>query len=110
MASLIVPGNRSLTPLQQTGLAWVGRWGGRDVVLAIDLTESVGLNDPGRLHLRQIIQKTLTEGDTVHIIPFATTARSPIAFEYRGEADLPKILEAVPMTAGLEQNRRASYE
>ncbi|AXY68578.2 VWA domain-containing protein [Thermosynechococcus sichuanensis E542] len=99
----VVPGNRPLTPQQKDGLAWVGRWGGRDVVLAIDLTESVGLNDPGRLHLRQIIEKTLTKGDTVHILPFAMTVRSPVVFEYQGPADIPKILEAVPMNAGTEQ-------
>ncbi|XFA73124.1 hypothetical protein RYO59_001362 [Thermosynechococcaceae cyanobacterium Okahandja] len=103
MAALIVPGNRPLTSQQRQGLAWVGRWGGRDVVLAIDLTESVGLNDPGRLHLRQIVEKTLTKGDTLHIIPFATTARSPVVFEYQGVADIPKILAAVPMTAGFER-------
>ncbi|MDR7897167.1 MULTISPECIES: hypothetical protein [unclassified Thermosynechococcus] len=99
----VVPGNRPLTPQQKDGLAWVGRWGGRDVVLAIDLTESVGLNDPGRLHLRQIIEKTLTKGDTVHILPFAMTVRSPVVFEYQGSVDIPKILEAVPMNAGTEQ-------
>ncbi|WP_298616186.1 hypothetical protein [uncultured Thermosynechococcus sp.] len=40
----LVPGNRPFTPQQKDGLAWVGRWGGRDGVLAIDPTESVGLN------------------------------------------------------------------
>ncbi|MFN4279686.1 VWA domain-containing protein [Thermosynechococcus sp.] len=103
MNSPVVPGNRPLTPQQKDGLAWVGRWGGRDVVLAIDLTESVGLNDPGRLHLRQIIEKTLTKGDTVHILPFAMTVRSPVVFEYQGSGDIPKILEAMPMNAGTEQ-------
>ncbi len=72
-------------------------------MLAIDLTESVGLNDPGRLHLRQIIEKTLTKGDTVHILPFAMRVRSPVVFEYQGSADIPNILEAVPMNAGTEQ-------
>lgn len=104
MTSLIVPGNRSLTPEQQQQLDWIVRLRpGRDVVIAIDLTESVGLNDPGRMHLRQIIERALKPGDTVHIMPFATTTRSPIAFEYRSEADIPDILEAVPMNAGPEQ-------
>lgn len=101
MTTQIVPGNRSLSPLQQKALQWVGR--GRDVVLAIDLTESVGLNDPGRLHLRQIAEKTLTKGDTLHIIPFATTVKPPVVFDYQGVQDIPKILEAIPMNTGDEQ-------
>ncbi|MEN9251651.1 MAG: hypothetical protein Q6L58_04370 [Thermostichales cyanobacterium BF3_bins_165] len=97
MATPIVPGNRPLTHLQENMLKWIGSWGGRDIVLAIDLTESVGLNDPGRLHLRQIAEKTLTKGDTLHIISFATTTHPPIVLRYQGIADIPKILEAIPM-------------
>lgn len=103
MTSPIVPGNRPLSPLQQQALRWIGHWGGQDVVLAIDLTESVGLNDPGRLHLRQIAEKTLTKGDTLHIIPFATTVKPPLVFDYQGVQDIPKILEAIPMNTGSEQ-------
>jgi hypothetical protein len=47
---------------------------GRDVVLAINLTESVGLNDERRLRLKQIIQDSLVPSDSVHIVPFASTA------------------------------------
>ncbi|WP_448532678.1 VWA domain-containing protein [Parathermosynechococcus lividus] len=103
MTSPVVLGNRPLSPLQQKGLDWVQLWGGRDVALAIDLTESVGLNDSGRLHLRHIVEQTLNKGDTIHIIPFATTARSPITIEYQGEQDIPKILEVIPMDAGPER-------
>jgi hypothetical protein len=39
--------------------------GGHDVVLAIDLTESVGLNDEGRIRLRQIVEDSLRPGDPV---------------------------------------------
>lgn len=104
MSVPVVPGNRPLTSEQKQGLEWVARLGGgRDVVLAIDLTESVGLNDPGRQHLRQIIEKTLTPGDTVHIISFATTTRPPIVFQYQGEQSISEIVTAIPMNAGTEQ-------
>jgi len=104
MSAPVVPGNRALTSEQQQGLDWVARiGGGRDVVLAIDLTESVGINDPGRQHLRQIIEKTLNPGDTVHIISFATTTRPPIVFQYQGENSISEILAAIPMNAGSEQ-------
>lgn len=47
-------------------------YGGRDVVIAIDLTESVGLNAEGRLRLTQIIEDSLHRGDTVYVVPFAS--------------------------------------
>jgi hypothetical protein len=103
MTTLTVPGNRSLSPLQNAALSWIARWGGRDVVLAIDLTESVGLNDPGRLHLRQIVEKSLVKGDTLYIIPFATTTQKPVSFDYKGVNDIPQILQAIPQNPGSEQ-------
>lgn len=45
---------------------------GRDVVLAIDLTGSVRLNDEGRLRLKQIITDSLRPGDAVYVVPFAS--------------------------------------
>ncbi|MEO0836975.1 MAG: VWA domain-containing protein, partial [Cyanobacteria bacterium J06642_3] len=59
---------------QQLGLNLASRiYGGRDVVIAIDLTESVGLNEEGRLRLTQIIEDSLQSGDTVYLLPFAAT-------------------------------------
>jgi hypothetical protein len=56
----VAPG-QPLTSFQKIGLESVARLhGGRDVVLAIDLTESVGLNDEGHLRLRQIVEDSLT--------------------------------------------------
>ncbi|MEH2140869.1 MAG: hypothetical protein V7K54_00985 [Nostoc sp.] len=67
----ITPGQK-LTYTQKVGLDLVAvLGGGRDVVLAIDLTESVGLNNEGRIRLHQIIQDSLKPGDSVYIIPFA---------------------------------------
>ncbi|MDP5016516.1 MAG: VWA domain-containing protein, partial [Dolichospermum sp.] len=62
----ITPG-QPLTDTQRNGLQLVSLWGGskRDVVLAIDVTESVGLNDQGRIRLRQIVADSLKPGDSV---------------------------------------------
>ncbi|MGL5940542.1 MAG: hypothetical protein ACRC2S_09175 [Waterburya sp.] len=50
----IATGN-SIKSWQQFGLNLASQiYGGRDVVIAIDLTESVGLNAEGRLRLTQI--------------------------------------------------------
>ena len=69
----IAPGKTPNT-WQQLGLNLASRiYGGRDVVIAIDLTESVGLNAEGRRRLRQIVEDTLQSGDTVYIVPFAAT-------------------------------------
>ena len=58
----IAPG-KSVKPWQQFGLNLASRiYGGRDVVIAIDLTESVGLNVEGRLRLTQIIEDSLQRG------------------------------------------------
>lgn len=68
----VTPG-QPLTPQQQTGLELVARLHSeRDVVLAIDLTESVGLNNEGRIRLRQIIEDSLKPGDSVYVVPFAS--------------------------------------
>jgi hypothetical protein len=94
-------------------LALVARLhGGRDVVLAIDLTESVGLNDEGRLRLRQIVQDSLQAGDAVYVVPFAAAVNplspdvNPIAperaFAFGGQkADLDRILQAIPFQPDL---------
>lgn len=95
----ITPG-QPLTSLQKSGLEWVARLhGGRDVVLAIDLTESVGLNDEGRNRLRQIVQDSLRPGDSVYVVPFATEVSFPlqaIAFNGKKE-DVDRILQVVPL-------------
>ena len=61
MTSALVAPGQPLTPQQKTGLELVAHlpWhGGRDVVVAIDVTESVGLNDEGRIRLRQRLFRT----------------------------------------------------
>ncbi len=87
-----------LKPWQKTGLEWVSFLRGRDVVLAIDLTESVGFNDQGRVRLRQIVSDSLSKGDTVYVIPFANDiypSKEIIQFT-ENEAEIDKILSIIP--------------
>jgi hypothetical protein len=67
----ITPGE-ALIPWQKIGLQLIGHlYGGRDVILAIDLTGSVDFNEEGKTRLRQIIKDSLQSGDSVYIVPFA---------------------------------------
>ena len=93
-----------LSSWQQRGLKLVSLFdGGRDVVFAIDLTDSVGLNDEGRIRLTQIIEDSLNSGDTVYVVPFASTV-NPLAesnsfnapIQFRKQEDINSILAAVP--------------
>ena len=99
-----------LSSWQQAGLSLVSRiYGGRDVIFAIDLTDSVGLNDEGRIRLTQIIEDSLRRGDTVYIVPFASSV-NPLApdtnslttgIQFRGQEDIDEILETVPFKSDL---------
>ena len=113
MASPKVTPGQALTSQQKTGLDLISRLhGGRDVVLAIDLTESVGLNDEGRTRLRQIVQDSLQPGDSVYVVPFAATVNplspniNPIGLEnyikFNGKkSDIEEILQAIPFQPDL---------
>ena len=103
----IAPG-KPVKPWQQFGLNLASRlYGGRDVVIAIDLTESVGLNAEGRLRLTQIIEDSLQSGDTVYVVPFASNV-SPLqsdvnplipqhGIKFRGKPqDIEQILNVLP--------------
>ena len=103
----IAPG-KPVKPWQQFGLNLASRiYGGRDVVVAIDLTESVGLNAEGRLRLTQIIEDSLQSGDTVYVVPFASgvnplqpdsnplTPQHKIKFKGKTE-DIEQILNVLP--------------
>lgn len=94
--SSVTPG-QPLTSSQKLGLKLVSFLPGRnkrDVVLAIDLTESVGLNDEGIIRLNNIIRYSLKKGDTVHIIPFASDIYPHSSvIEYRNTEDLNKIIQ-----------------
>ena len=108
----ISPG-KSVKSWQQFGLNLASRiHGGRDVVMAIDLTESVGLNAEGRLRLTQIIEDSLESGDTVYVVPFASkvnplesdinplAAQQGIKFEGKTE-NIERILNVLPFESNI---------
>lgn len=110
----ITPG-KILSSQQETALGLVARLHSkRDVVLAIDLTESVGINNEGRLRLRQIIEDSLTPGDSVYVIPFASNVTKvenisisqplgiPLEFSKKNKENIDKILQQIPFTANLK--------
>ncbi len=107
----ISPGEK-LTPTQQLGLNLVSRLSsGRDVILAIDLTESVGLNDQARIRLRQIVEDSIQPGDYIYIVPFArdvllgelTPSINPLGEQIkyidRSEENIAQLLEKIPLTS-----------
>lgn len=110
----VTPG-QPLSPQQKTGLELVARLhGGRDVVLAIDLTESVGLNNEGRIRLRQIVEDSLKPGDLAYVVTFASDVAPrqgasdlyplgiPIEFSSKNKDNIDKVLQKIPPSADLK--------
>jgi hypothetical protein len=109
----VTPGE-PLNNWQILGLKLVSQLqGGRDVVLAFDLTGSVDFNDEGRTRLQQIVKDSLKSGDRVYVIPFASEVNplnpennsflSPIDFQGRNE-DIDRILSLLPKSSSNLQN------
>lgn len=111
-ASVTISPGEPISPLQILGLNIVSRLrGGRDVVLAIDLTESVGLNEEGRIRLRQIVEDSLKPGDLVYVVPFAKDITLeevilgvhplgiPIEFSSKSKENIDKILQKIPFVS-----------
>lgn len=109
----VIPSQQSLNTWQQKGLNLIARLqGGRDVVIAIDLTESVGLNQGTQIRLRQIVEESLRPNDSVYIVPFAAQV-NPLqpdnsaldesqSIIFRGKPeDIPAILEKIPSQTDL---------
>ncbi|MEI2581000.1 VWA domain-containing protein [Scytonema sp. PRP1] len=110
-STTVTPG-QNLNPSEKIGLELVSRLDrGRDVVLAIDLTESVGLNDEGRIRLRQIVEDSLKPGDSVYVVPFARDVALgevipgvnplgiPIQFTSKSKENIDKVLEKIPFVS-----------
>ncbi|WP_250122183.1 vWA domain-containing protein [Chroococcidiopsis sp. CCMEE 29] len=110
----VTPGQQ-LSSEQKLGLELVTRLhSGRDVVLAIDLTESVGINHEGRIRLRQIIEDSLKPGDSVYVVPFGSDVSSlqrasilyplgtSIEFSNKNKENFNKVLQKVPLSANLK--------
>ena len=108
----ISPG-QPLTDIQKNGLQLVSllTGGKRDVILAIDVTESVGFNDQGRIRLRQIITDSLKTGDSVYVVPFAQNfvfddvisvenpLGTPIYFGQKNAENIDKVLAKIPFSS-----------
>lgn len=105
----------TLSDNQKIGLELVSKFsGGRDVVFAVDLTESVSLDDAGRVRLKQIVQDSLTKGDRVYIVPFSSqvnptnpdinpiTLANAIVFSNPKE-DIDTIIEQIPLSANINE-------
>lgn len=113
MAITTVTPGQLLNPQQKIGLNLITYLHpGRDVVLAIDLTESVGMNNEGRLRLRQIVEDSLKNGDTVYVVPFASDTNSlkeitdlhPLgtAINFSNKETIEEILQKVPVSVNLK--------
>ncbi|NBO66606.1 MAG: VWA domain-containing protein, partial [Acidobacteria bacterium] len=108
----ITPG-QPLTNIQKNGLQLVSllTGGKRDVILAIDVTESVGFNDQGRIRLRQIVTDSLKTGDYVYVVPFAQNLvfddvisvenplGTPIYFGQKNTENIDKVLAKIPFSS-----------
>lgn len=108
----ISPG-QPLTDIQKNGLQLVSllTGGKRDVILAIDVTESVGFNDQGRIRLRQIVTDSLKTGDSVYVVPFAQNLvfddvisvenplGTPIYFGQKNTENIDKVLAKIPFSS-----------
>lgn len=110
----IAPG-QELNSQQKLALKAIARLHNkRDVVLAIDLTESVGINDEGRIRLRQIIEDSLNAGDSVYVVPFASNIvisedisnshplGIPISFRKKNQENIDQVLQKIPLSADLK--------
>jgi hypothetical protein len=107
-----IPPGQQISPTQQLGLNLVSLLSrGRDVVLAIDLTESVGLNNEARIRLRQIIEDSIKPGDYIYIVPFAQDVilgevasgvdilGKPIQYTRKSPETIEQILAKIPLTS-----------
>lgn len=104
-STVVVPGSHPLTPQQEQQLekvSWLSP--GRDVVLAIDLTASVGFEASGQLKVSQIILDSLKPGDLVHIITFGSKVNDPLPpFLVKDKNTLQEVLAQTPLQADPSQ-------
>lgn len=106
-----IPPGQQISPTQQVGLNLVSLLSrGRDVILAIDLTESVGLNNEARIRLRQIVEDSIQPGDYIYIVPFAQDVilgelasgvdilGKPIKYTRKNPETIEELLAKIPLT------------
>ncbi|MBL1209785.1 VWA domain-containing protein [Geminocystis sp. GBBB08] len=105
----------ALSDNQKLGLELVSRLtGGRDVVFAVDLTESVSLDAQGKVRLKQIVQDSLNKGDRVYIVPFSSRINptnanvNPLSLseviEFKNpQEDIDLIIDKIPLQANIRE-------
>jgi hypothetical protein len=95
--SRVTPGI-DLSSQQKLGLKATSFFQGREIVLAVDTTQSVQLSDEGLLRIQQIVKDTLKNGDSVFIVPFASeTDLSQAAIEVKDKNEINKIIDTLPL-------------
>jgi len=100
---MIYPSQEKLNPMQIQALeaiTMLPQNKGRDIFLAIDRTQSVRIEEEGRVRMTQIIRDTLTEGDHIYIVDFATEVsfpKSPIVI--RSNDDKAQLLNSLNFDA-----------
>jgi hypothetical protein len=73
--NMTYPSKEKLSPEQKYGLEIVSRFTpnqGREIVIAIDRTQSVKIEEEGRTRITQLIRDALQVGDRIYIVDFAT--------------------------------------
>jgi hypothetical protein len=113
-SEIVIPGKQSLSSFQKVLLETIPHipgHGGRDVIFAIDLTESVGYNDEGRTRLRQIIEDSLQPGDSVYIVPFARNTiisdtgssvnplGTSVHISHKSKENIDRVLKKIPFAS-----------
>ena len=78
------------------------------------MTEREGLNNEGRIRIRQIIEDSLKPGDSVYVVPFASNVvllertsnlyplGSSINFSSKSKDNIEKILQKIPLSPDLK--------
>ncbi|WP_051023602.1 hypothetical protein [Synechococcus sp. PCC 7502] len=95
--SRVTPGT-PLSPLQRKGIETISYFQGRDIVLAIDTTQSVQLSDEGILRLKQIVKDQLKNGDSIYITPFATDIDlSKLPIEVKDQNEINQVISSLPL-------------
>ena len=104
----VYPSKEKLTLEQKQGLEIVSRFTpnqGREIVLAIDRTQSVKIEEEGRTRITQLIRDALQVGDRIYIVDFATDvndndlSKEPVII--RSKEDKTKLLSNLNFDADL---------
>jgi len=103
---MVYPSKEKLSSTQKLGLEIVSKFTpnqGREIFLAVDRTQSVRIEEEGRIRITQLIRDALQVGDRVYIVYFATDVddesltREPIVI--RSNDDRAKLLSTLNFEA-----------